>query len=466
MTASENLQYIKSLRECPNLYNRESHRIMMLRKELSENTTLSDEQRNCWLDLLDSATILTDMLLPFQSAMGLITKYRGIELFNFDQIFNCKPIDSLNLYNFLKSLSDDDRNIIITKLSRNDELRGRLNLAVRATNPKEFLSLVAKHNLDKNILMGVYGLEYGMRFSQVSLIDANTEIDIETAISYIFSRHEQMVLDLANLYPTDDDSPLIDVIVRIIKIINIVSPPFEEDIDDILLIKERIRPFSFKKICRNLTYLYVLGLYMTFDKNRFGTLEISVIRQILIKNQFQRYGNVIMRKCLMMLSKIESYNRENRKYNNLKNTKPELAKVIERDSPFIEESLATDIREKRIDETYGCGNATDIRKLQTLINALGDWGYINDDPETKRLLYYRITGFARPKTIKLIEWHKDINVLFLLIKTVLGKKRDKYKKISLFFNTPSYSQEKRKESSYAERADKKIKELIAYLYQK
>lgn len=467
MTASENLQYIKSLRECPTLYNREAQRIMKLRKELSENTTLSDEQRDCWLDLLDSATILTSMLLPFQNVMGLITQYRGVELFNFDQIFNCEPIGSLELYNFLRSLSDNDRKIIINRLTRSDELRGRLNLAVRATNPKEFLTIVAKNKLDKNILMGIYGLEYGMRFSQVSLIDSNSEVDIETAINYIFSRHEQMLLDLANLYPAEDDSTLIEVIVRIIKKFESEGVPFGENIDDVISIKKKIRPYSFRKICRNLTYLYVLGLYMTFDKNRFGTPEISVIRQILIQNQFREYGSAIRRKCLMMLSTIESYNRENHRYNSLKNTKPELAEVIEQATPFIEEVLSTDNTGQNMDETYGCGRKTNLQKLQILINALGRWGYINNDSKTKRLLYYRITGFARPERLELIEWHKDINVLFILIKTVLEKQKGKYDKIPLFFNTPMYIQEKGHESAYATRVkDENIKDLIAYLYKK
>lgn len=466
MTVSENLQYIKSLSECPMLYHREAHKIRLLRKELLEYTAMSDEQRDCWIDLLDSAMIFTNMLLPFQNATGLITKYRGIELFNFDQIFNCEPIGSLDLYNFLKSLTDNDRKIISTKLTRNDELRGRLNLAVRATNPKEFLTLVAKNSLDKNTLMGIYGLDYGMRFSQTSLIDDGKEVDIETGLNYIISRYEQMLFDLAK-HTAEDDSILVDVIVKIVKKFESEDAPFEDNIDDIISIKKSIRPYSFRKICRNLTYLYVLGFYMTFDKNRFGTSEISVIKQILIQNQFREYGSAIIRKCRTMFSTKESYNRENRLYNNLKNTKPELAEVIEQASPFIKESLSTDNTGQNMDETYGCGRNTNLQKLQIFINALGRWGYINDDSETKRLLYYRITGFARPPIIGQIEWYKDIKVLFLLIKTVVEKQKGKYDKIQSFFNTPKYIKEKGKESSYAERVeDKNIKALRAYLYQK
>lgn len=464
MNASENLQYIELLKKCPTLYKTDSDRIKILRNKLSENTTMSDEQRECWLDLLDSGKILTDMLFPMQNVIGLMTHYRGVELYNFNQIFECEPIGSLDLYDFLKSITDSERKIIINKLTLSDELRGRLILAVKAPNPKGFLSLVAKNNLDKNILMGIYGLDYGMRFSRDSQIDPNTDIRFETAISYVISRHEKMLFDLAKHSTAEDNFTMVDTIERILAKLN-VELPFRENIDDILYIKDRIRPYSFRKICRNLTYLYVLGLYVAFDRNRFDTPEITVIRRILLQNQFRNYGTIVFRKCLMKLSDIESYNSENRRYNSLKNNKPELAKIIERSFPFIEDSLVADNTGKVIGETYGCGINTDTTKLQILINALGCWGYIDDNIETKRLLYYRITGFARPEKIGRIDWHKNISVLFLLIKTVIEKQKGKYDRIPAFFNTTG-TIPKGKESSYAERVnDKNITDLIAYLYQ-
>lgn len=464
MNASENLKYIESLKKCPALYKTDSDRIKILRNKLSENTTMPEEQRECWLDLLDSGTILTDMLFPMQNVIGLMTHYRGVELYNFNQIFECEPIGSLDLYNFLKSITDSERKTIINKLTPSDELRGRLILAVKSSNPKGFLSLVAKSNLDKNILMGIYGLDYGRRFSQDPQIGSNTYIRFETAISYLISRHENMLFDLANYSNAEGNSTMVEILERILATLN-VEFPFGENIEDILSIKNSIRPSSFRKICRNLTYLYVLGLYVAFDRNRFDTPEITIIRQILLQNQFRNYGTIVFRKCLMKLSDIELYNIENRRYNSLKNNKPELAKIIERSFPFIEDSLVTDNTGRVAEETYGCGINIDTTKLQILINALGYRGYIDDNIETKRLLYYRLTGFARPEKIGRIDWHKDKNMLFLLIKTVMEKQKGKYDRIPAFFNTIGTIPQG-KESSYAERVNDKImKDLIAYLYQ-
>ena len=113
MNASENFKYIASLGECPSAFKEDSAKIKALRESIVDQNTLSKEQVECCLDILDSATILTDMLFPFQAAVGLITKYRGVELFNFNQIFNCEPISSLDLYKFLIRLSETNRRSII-----------------------------------------------------------------------------------------------------------------------------------------------------------------------------------------------------------------------------------------------------------------------------------------------------------------------------------------------------------------
>ena len=469
MNASENFKYIASLGECPSAFKEDSAKIKALRESIVDQNTLSKEQVECCLDILDSATILTDMLFPFQAAVGLITKYRGVELFNFNQIFNCEPISSLDLYKFLIRLSETNRRSIINRLTPNDENRGLLNLALESNKPQMFLPVFAKSRVNRNILMGLYGLNYGINFSQKSLDEIESDLDsFDTAVRFVFSQHEQMFHDLANIPADEDIDILIEPMVSILKNGNFEGDHFEETIAKFIKIRKRLSPITFRKVCRYITYCYVLGFYMAYDQRQFTNVEWNVINQILNRNQFNNYGSIIRRKCRMMQTKIDAYNQENLKFNSLRNKKPEIWQVLDAFEPFINESIEKDKNNCIQSEIFQfILKNPDMHRLQQCIYALASWGYIDDNLDTKRLLYYRLSGFARPSCVKKIEWHKDINALFLLIKSIYGKSKGKYEPIKFFFDVPDYKPELiGNESAYADRVqDENVKELLKHLFE-
>lgn len=468
MNASESIKYIASLSECPYIFRKDSAKIKSFREWIICQNTLSDNQKECCLDLLDSATILTDMLIPFQYVVGLMTKYRGIELFNFNHIFNSEPISSLDLYKFLICQNEADRKRIINRLTPNDENRGLLNLSLESEKPQLFLSVFAKSHVNKNILMGLYALNYALNFSLQSLDEIESDqYSAETIIRLLFSQYEQMFHDLANIPADEGVDILIEPIVSILENANFEGEHFEEDIAKIIKIRNRLNPITLRKVCLYITYYYVLGFYMAFDQHQFTNAELNAISQILNRNQYKNYGVIIRRKCRMMLAKVDEYNKKNLKVNSLRNRCPELWKALEKSAPFIDISIEHDKKDSIQTEFFGANLIdTDLRKLQTCINVLASLDYISNDIKTKRLLYYRLTGFARPSVIEKIAWHKDIKVLFLLIKTIYEKSKGKFDNISNFFTTTGYQDSMiGRESAYASRVkDKVVVELMNHLY--
>lgn len=79
-------------------------------------------------------------------------------------------------------------------------------------------------------------------------------------------------------------------------------------------------------------------------------------------------------------------------------------------------------------------------KFTKFINYLADYGYIDNDNETKMLFAYRLTGRMRPKELKKIIWHcqkrsKRGNELLFLVKWISGAK-GQYKLTQNFFVGP------------------------------
>ena len=82
--------------------------------------------------------------------------------------------------------------------------------------------------------------------------------------------------------------------------------------------------------------------------------------------------------------------------------------------------------------------------LCSLINELADWGYINNDNETKTLFAYRLTGkkILRPEELKAIQWNEQgrskrgYSLLYLIKK--LTYDTGTYSKVKEFFTGPEW----------------------------
>lgn len=465
MTVKENLRYIELLDKCPYLYREELEKIEDLRNRFS-NQFFSEEVRQTYYDILDSVTIFLRMLLPFQYLIGMVTRYRGVALLNFNRIFDCEPISSLDLFEFLRTQNETDRKIILKHLTVDDKQRGFLYIAVENNKPKQFIKLLSESPINHNVLKGLFALHHTIQQTPDTDEFENLSCDVGTMVKYVFAYYGQLALDLANVQVPQDDAVLIDTVIQVIESVDFESETFAQNIESLSKIKNRIRPLTFTKICRYLLYYTFLGFYIAFDKDRLNVNEKETIYQIFYRNQFRNYGNIVLRKCHFILSLQDKYERENRAFNNLHNTRPKVWKVLHETTPFIEDSIERDKSASVQSEIFNFSlKSPDLKKLQSCINALALWGYIDNNPTVKHQLYYRLTGYARPKVLSKIEWHNDIKVLFLVLKVIL-ERGEKYKLIKDFFNVTGYDEKMiGKESSYADRTkDKNIRNLLEYLY--
>lgn len=466
MKASDNLKYIDLLEKCPSLFREESTKIAEIRKGISQSTQLSDEERECYSDLLDSADILFGMILPFQHIIGLVTKYRGVALFNFNNIFNCEAISPLGLYKFLVRQNADDQKTVIKKLTGIHELRDRLLLAIESKKPKQFISMIEKSNIDKNVLMGIFALDYGQRFSAQTIeVEDDTDVNVGTFVKYVFSIYEHVILDLVHTNPNENNDELIDIIIRILREFDFESSDLTKDLTFTIEIRKRICPLTFKETCLKLMYILMMGFFTVYDRKRLDSTEIGVIKKILCQPEFKADGVKLMQECEIVLSDMDEFNHRNNNDKSLRALMPDVRMIVKRSKNFIDTAIEKNSKGTEEGETFECDVFPSMSKVQECINALASWGYIDDNVEVKKILYYRLTGYARPDNISKITWHKDINVLYLLIKTVLDKKKGKYNNIPNFFIIPDDSKVKTgKESAYAERVkDKRILDLMGYL---
>lgn len=468
MNERENIEYLEALSRCKDLNREDSAKIAEWRKSVLDNRALSHAQVDCCIDLLDSATIFVDMLFPLLNIIGLVIKYRGVSLLRYDLELSCGPISALDLYEILICQSIEERKTVINRLTPDDTLRGKLNLAVESKKPEKFLSVISKARVNQDILKSLNLLNLGIHFVKKASIDVeDVDFSIGTVVKYVFSLYEQMLLDLAQVFPDERDIILINNLTKILELSDFDSKDFEKNISEISKIHTQILPFSFRKICRYILYLYIVGFYISFDYHRFSSAESDALNTILKSHQFRNYGTVVRRKCRMILSAIESVNSDYPKLKALRRKNPELWRELCSCTGHIAMSGGKASKEQLKTETFGFTlKDPDEEKLEICINAFARWGYIKDDMATKQLMYYRLTGNSRPETVGRIEWRKDNRALFLLIKNLYDKRVGKFKPMYEFFNfLKIVDSQKGNESAYADRTvDKRVKDLLNTLY--
>ena len=105
-----------------------------------------------------------------------------------------------------------------------------------------------------------------------------------------------------------------------------------------------------------------------------------------------------------------------------------------------------------------------VETLTEFINYVAEKGYIEDDPNVKRLFAYRLSGYQRPEgDLSPIVWNgkngKSYELIYILRYLCDGTS---YKKMRRFFEGPEWVKEK--DSSYAQSADSEFRRKMVEFY--
>ena len=183
--------------------------------------------------------------------------------------------------------------------------------------------------------------------------------------------------------------------------------------------------------------LFIIATCKKYINNNFFKIIINKLT-----NSESEYYNLRVKQ---LIEKHESNNHINFEINNPETNNPSFSS-----SENMEFTLPSDLFETNQHLTYHNKNEffnlkpdLKIRKypelLERLINELADWGYIENNLETKRLFAYRFTGKVclRPEKFNKIHWKEQgrskrgVNLLYILINMTVKSQR--YNRAKEFF---------------------------------
>lgn len=405
-------------------------------EKICNNNSLSEVSKNIYLSKLKSTYILDNHFIPFVKLAQYIIANKTSDAYKF--LIQKDYITSTSysqLYKLLIQLPQNEVYNILKHINLSSKIIDKVYSAIINKSKYKFTLTLEKEDYDLTKILRSFKEFY---FTKCTFIISNEKkIDIEELENIIFKPLNDDINDAMNriIY-----SLLVYQYKQSLNLIN-EFPNYSNKIEN-LIYERKINPNIFMDLLEEIFKTCYYNIHLQLKDLEIDEYEIQHMRKILYSDE--------------SFSKIVESAKKSAEKMNAKETKE---KCNDNDID-IEFSIPDDFFSNKL-YTKGSKenewifsiylsptteNKKKIQALQTFINNIAGYGYIEDNFNTKATFLYRMTGRKLPNTKpKIITWKdemKNYNCFCYLIKNfendflnILGRNTEKglYEKAQIFF---------------------------------